>query len=600
MFVGPVFTREAVTSPRRTRFYIARSSYILALLVLMSTAWGLLTAEQPIRTYGDLANFGSEMFQLLAPLQLLVTFVAAAIFTASSVAQEKDRRTLVLLLMTRMNNSELVLGKLLASVLIVFVMLAAAIPVFLFLTLLGGISLPQIGYVFAVTFLSAFGAGSIGSTYGYWREKTFQAVALTAMTLLAWIVVGELFYLGVFGTEILGYSAKTWGYSISPFRAIEAASTAVIYLPATLNGYHPVIGFLIFVPIIALVFNGISVFRVRAWNIASAHRTAPEEVEGDESINTKQPTSLSDKTKKYRKVWDYPIAWKEICTWTYGRKILFIKFAYLCLTFLAGWFLYHSANEETLTHNLSMVVVTPIFVISMILVNAMSVTSFCIERDSKALDLLLVTEITPAELTYSKLIGVFYNAKEMIIAPIVICSILYFMFSESGRRFISGEDLLYVSLGYLVMIIFVTMLGQHSGMSYNNSRMAIGTSLGTVFFLFLGVATCMRLIAAFSGELQFQLVQFFALLLGGGIGLFFTLGYKNPSRAIGMASFLCPFFTFYAITGFLQDFNLSVFIVITFTYGLATLSMLIPAISGFEFIALSGRSDENDDPGMMV
>jgi len=82
LFVGPVFTREVVTSPRRTRFYIARSSYILALLVLMATAWGLLTAEQPIRTYGDLANFGSAMFQLLAPLQLLVTFVAAAIFTA--------------------------------------------------------------------------------------------------------------------------------------------------------------------------------------------------------------------------------------------------------------------------------------------------------------------------------------------------------------------------------------------------------------------------------------------------------------------------------------------------------------------------------------
>ena len=41
-----------------------------------------------------------------------------------AVSQEKDRRTLILLLMTRMTNSELVLGRLFASLLEVFVMVA--------------------------------------------------------------------------------------------------------------------------------------------------------------------------------------------------------------------------------------------------------------------------------------------------------------------------------------------------------------------------------------------------------------------------------------------------------------------------------------------
>ena len=75
----------------------------------------------------------------------------SALLAASAVAHEKDRRTLDLLLLTNLSNSELVLGKLLASLLNVLVMLAAALPVFMLLALLGGVSYGQIGRVFAVT-----------------------------------------------------------------------------------------------------------------------------------------------------------------------------------------------------------------------------------------------------------------------------------------------------------------------------------------------------------------------------------------------------------------------------------------------------------------
>ena len=177
MFIGPVFTRELVTAPRRMRFYVARAIYVAALLTLVSTAWLLLTGTQEVRSIGDMARFGAMAFQLLAPLQLALVLFFSALLTASAVAQEKDRRTLVLLLMTRLSNSELVLGKLLSSLLQVFVLLAAAFPLFMLIALFGGISLSQIAWVFAVTFATALAAGSIGSTLALWREKTFQTLA---------------------------------------------------------------------------------------------------------------------------------------------------------------------------------------------------------------------------------------------------------------------------------------------------------------------------------------------------------------------------------------------------------------------------------------
>ena len=141
MFVGPIFAREAAVAPRRTGHYLLRTVYVLALLVLICTAWFVLAGVQLVRTVGDMSRFGGMLFQILAPVQLaLITFLAA-FGAASSVSLEKDRRTLILLLMTRLSNHELVVGKLLASLLDVFAMVLAALPVFLLVTLLGGVSM---------------------------------------------------------------------------------------------------------------------------------------------------------------------------------------------------------------------------------------------------------------------------------------------------------------------------------------------------------------------------------------------------------------------------------------------------------------------------
>ena len=116
MLVGPVFTREMVTIPRRPKLYVYRSVYAACLLALIFTAWLILEGTQEIRNVGDMARFGAILFQILAPLQLTLIVFFSSLAAAGAVAQEKDRRTLIPLLMTQLSNSELVLGKLMASV----------------------------------------------------------------------------------------------------------------------------------------------------------------------------------------------------------------------------------------------------------------------------------------------------------------------------------------------------------------------------------------------------------------------------------------------------------------------------------------------------
>ena len=74
------------------------------------------------------------------------------------------------------------------------------------------------------------------------------------------------------------------------------------------------------------------------------------------------------------------------------------------------------------------------------------------------------------------------------------------------------------------MSAFVAMLGVHSGMTYANSRTAVAVSLGTLLFLLLGIAVCMRMMVAFQQNFDEQLQAFLAFMVGGGVGLFCASG----------------------------------------------------------------------------
>src|SRR5258708_2702349 len=117
----------------------------------MYTALQSTFGWQQVRNLGDIARFGQLVFQIFAIVQLALMLFFAVLFAAGNVSQEKDRRTLLLLLMTDLRDRELVLGKLCASLLLPGVLLAASIPVFMIVQLLGGRSLFQIRCVGAIS-----------------------------------------------------------------------------------------------------------------------------------------------------------------------------------------------------------------------------------------------------------------------------------------------------------------------------------------------------------------------------------------------------------------------------------------------------------------
>jgi len=593
LIAGPVFTREAATTPRTWRLYFLRALYVLALFGLVATAWLILFGSQPVRTLGDLARFGAAAFALLAPVQAAVAAAFSALLAAAAVAQEKDRRTFELLLLTRLNNSELVLGRLLASLLSVLMLIVAALPLLLLLVLLGGVSHAQAGRVFGVTATTALVAGSLGSTIALWREKTFQSLAMTALALVLWLLAGEAVGRGVFGAELGGAPAAEWATAISPLRAILAAARPLSsgpLLPEVPAAGDAVRVFMILAAAAAVLLNLLAIALVRVWNPSQEARASADD-ESPEPGDAAAPRDIHAAPGRLREVWDNPILWREVCTWAYGKKVVLVRVAYAAVfAACAAATIAALGSDDPRAYGSALSSaaqpLVPLAALGLVLINALAVTSITNERDAGALDLLLVTDLSPKEIIFGKLGGILYNAKEMILLPAALCLACWWYGA------VSTENLVFLLLGQATLIAFVALLGIHSGMTYANSRTAVAVSLGTLLFLMLGIAVCMRMMVAFQASFSNQLLAFFAFMFGGGVGLYCALGMRNPSVAIAWASMLSPFVTFYAITSFIDGKYGAAALVTVAMYGFATAALLIPAI--YEFDVATGRTAAKD------
>ncbi len=541
--LGPIFVREWRTLPRRARHYGLRTLYLGLLWVLALTAWQALVGWDQPATLGDTARFGLVLFQILSYVQLVLLMFFAALSAASTISQEKDRRTFVLLLITDLRNYEIVLGKLLGSLLQIGIFLAGMVPILLMLTWLGGVSAAQVGQVTLILASTALAAGSLGGLVALWRDKTFQALALTVLFLGLYLsLVQGLGLLILFGAA--PHDVARWQSWLQPFLALNQ----VLDPPPHDPGLHPAYAYALAMLLGSVVLNGWGMWRLRAWNPSGEpimQREAPEEERIDRARAHAAPG-------KARPVWPNPILWREIATGAYGRRPLLVKTAYFLVLALVAYY----ALDPIQTRAWALAGGLVLAILSLLLVSAQAVTAITSERDLGALDLLLVTDLTPREFIFGKLWGICYNTKEYLLPPLILAGIFAWRGQLAtppvwGKNF---EAFFCLALGGVILFAFGMILGLHVGLGTHNSRVAVVKSLGTVFFLSVGTAICIYLISI-TGRLEYgflrQWLSFSGFIFAGVGGLWWVLNAERPSSALLLASWACPIAVFYSVTNIL-------------------------------------------------
>ena len=588
--LGPIFAREWLTLPRRGRHYLARSAYLGLFLVLGFTAWQAIVGWSQDATLGDVARFGWLLFQIFTFVQVTLLIFFASIGAASAVTQEKDRRTFVLLLLTDLHSYEIVLGKLLGSLLQILLLFLGTIPILALVMLLGGVAPAQVAEAGLVMMATALAAGSVGCLVALWRDKTFQSLALTALFLVLYLCVVRGL---AFVPDLIGWPAGVdiagWQPWLDPFAALGA----VLEPPADGGTLSPALGFAGMMVVFSLLLNAWGILRLRAWNPRGEpimQRERPE----DEEVNRARAHAAPGAE---RAVWANPILWREIRTRAYGRRAAMVKLAYgvvlalICYSALAPLLAGHRAPFAA-AYGL-----VPVAILSLLLVSAQAVTAITSERDGGALDLLLVTDLTPNEFIFGKLGGICYNVKEYLLPPLLLAAVYawfgYLATPPTSRPdlagYKNGEAFVCVAVATALLLAFTMVLGLHVALRTENSRLAVVNTLATVFFLSAGTLFCIYLILI-NGRFEAQWTSFILFIPACIGGLWWVLSADRPSPALTIASWACPLAIFYTVTNVLvarpgseeSTDPLIPFLVCVGAFAFTTAAMLVPLLSEFD------------------
>jgi hypothetical protein len=464
---------------------------------------------------------------------------------------------------------------------------------------MGGVAGLEILLAFLVTLGAAVLANAIGVSIACWRDRSFQAVAMTIMAVVFWLLGGEMINAIVSDRGQLA----AWVPVLSPFRSLDATSAGMFISVVPTS-----IVFFLFSLAVSIGLLSFSTIMLRRWYPVGEPITArePEPYEAEAKSPSTVPSVRAP--APYREVVGNPVLWREIKTRAYGTRPILIKLGFLVivgLIVMMTWSATFGRTVRTYTNDQgeTMVVdessnrrgasqfaftalVVSTAVLGLMLINTQSVSSITTERDLKSIDLLLATRITPKEFIFGKILGIWHNCREMIAVPLL--AILAGMFVGLADPVSAA----YSAIVFLVFVAFATILGIHAALRYDTTRLAITHSLGTMFLLFVGILICLFLILV-SGNDRFgaQWASFLLFIVLGSIGLWVSLSANAPSNAIGLTAALLPFATFYCVIAFLvgdRTGPLFCFLVASGVYGFAVASLLIPLLA--EFDVATGRT----------
>jgi ABC-type transport system involved in multi-copper enzyme maturation permease subunit len=615
MMLGPIFAREWRTLPRRPHHYLVRTANLGLLWVLGVTAWQATVGWRRPAGLGETARFGLLLFQLSGYFQLTLLLFFAALSAAGTIAQEKDRRTFVLLLATDLRNHEIVLGKLAGSLVQIGLLLLGTVGLLALGLLLGGVAWEQMAQAVVVLAGTCLAAGSLGCLVALWRDQTFQALALTVLFLVLYFCLVRA--LGLVPPVL---SWVGWRIGAEPWQAVQLrldpyqCLQSVLEPPAGNNELPAPAGFAMSMVLISMLLNAWSIRRLRVWNPSGepiVQREQPtEQVPSPRLAATEEsafpPVAAKQGENSVRPVWANPILWREIRTQAYGRRPLLVKAAYLVVIALIVYYLLSPDVSDS--GPLTATGLLPVSILSLLLVAAQSVTAITSERDKGALDLLLVTDLSPKEFIFGKLGGIAYNTKEFVVPALVLAG--YFAWEgvlatpprghEELRAARNLGALACVAAVLMLLFGFVTVLGMHIGLRTEVSQPAITHTLGTVFFLSVGTLVTIWLISV-SGRFEVQWTSF-VLFLGAGVaGMWWVLNGDRPSPALFLASWLCPLAIFYAVVNILigkpgSEQSSDPFmpaLVLGGAFGFTITAMLVPLLSEFD-VALGRTTGPNE------
>ena len=206
MKINPIYWQEARVSSRSFRlpFIVFLCDTILALAALLNMYSMVTQAKATAEIqYASFLN----LYVLVACIEFVMILLIVPALTSGSISGERERQTLNLLLTTRMTPADIVVGKLMASLSTMILLIVSSFPVLALVFIYGGVTVKDI-VLLLLTFVStAVLSGSVGICCSSMFKKS------TIATVVSYCVMAALVLGTVAAAKVAAASGPSfWGW----------------------------------------------------------------------------------------------------------------------------------------------------------------------------------------------------------------------------------------------------------------------------------------------------------------------------------------------------------------------------------------------------
>ena len=483
MFLGPIFSVEMVTMARRTRYFVLRGLYGVAMLVALVMVYVNSPAARSDAT--DLsvaANLTANFFTTFSFVQLVAVLLIGPAMVAGTIATERERRTIEYLFASHLSGVEIVLSKLAARILQIAALLLAGLPILALAMLLGGIAPEAILVVYAITASTVVTVASLSIAVSVLCARAREAVSTAYLVLLALLVVPTVIY------EAGRANATFYAVCIEPINSQLLAANPLWILGMARLQASSAAPDAAWQMVFVLVRNQLIVAAAAVlWASLAIRR-----------VHLRQARKVEKRRRHFQlfrpAIGDRPLLWKELfAARTTSRLGVIGRIAVMLLLACAvGPAVYGfvaalgNAQEWEIRSYLSLLVALSMAISCgmLLLLAARAAGSIASEKERDTWDSLLSSPLDASEIINAKIQGNLYAVR----GGLWVLVLLWGLGAVFKPAFLIGGVFSLAVL--MVLALFVTTVGVSFSISARNSIWAMGCTLGTCLFVGVGYLFC--------------------------------------------------------------------------------------------------------------
>ena len=188
VFENPVLQRELLVNLRMSRGFVLLFLYQALLGLVVYFAW-------PQDTHLDLTSNPEQARQLVDMFflgQYILASLMAPSFAAGTITGEKERKTYEMLLASPLRPAAIVIGKMVASLTHLGVLVFASLPIVMLCLPLGGVSLYEVLAAYLGLLVSVITFGSISVACSSYFQRTAASLVVSYLLILPLALLGVL------------------------------------------------------------------------------------------------------------------------------------------------------------------------------------------------------------------------------------------------------------------------------------------------------------------------------------------------------------------------------------------------------------------------